>query len=368
MEETKKPLLFFTAFPGEGHTNPLLKVAHEMINRGYDVVVHTSKHFKDRIDVMGAEFAEAPGLLDLVNPEDLIKVKMMPQSMARVAFSIKNLFLAAIPARTDNLEEVLAGVRERTDPSRQIIIMTELCSVGIMPFKWGRPAPRGFGSAENEGVGAFPRTIGLSAAHLSVRSVDTGPYMLNLPPDSTDSGRLRNAMLSQLLDEGLMWPSLEYNAEMMHKAGAVTFPETGADLMSTWFTTPDVTLQMCLAEQEYPLSDLSPKIKFVGCLPRRQSRPDDPLPDWWPDILNNSNAGAEKKKVVFVSQGTVALDYTDLIIPTLKAFADRADEVLVVVALGVWGATCEYWFFFTYLLPHICSSQTRRLRLGGKSS
>lgn len=342
MRGTQKPLLFCTAFPGEGHTNPLLKVAHEMINRGYDVVVHTSKHFKDRIEAIGAEFVEAPGILDLVNPEDLIKVKMMPQSMARVAYSIKNLFLATIPARTENLEEALAGVRERTDRSRQIIVMTELCSVGVMPFKWGRPAPRGFGvGGDDEGVGTFPRTIGLSAAHLSVRSIDTGPYMLNLPPDSTESGRLRNALLSKLLDEGLMRPSLEYNAEMMHKAGAATFPKSGADLMSTWFTTPDVTLQMCLAEQEYPLSDLSPKIKFVGCLPRRQPRPDDPLPDWWPDILDNSNAGPKKRKVVFVSQGTVALDYTDLVIPTLKAFADRADEVLVVVALGVRGATCK---------------------------
>lgn len=56
-------------------------------------------------------------------------------------------------------------------------------------------------------------------------------------------------------------------------------------------------------------------------------------PQWWPDIISN-----HEKKIVFVTQGTVANNPQELIIPTLQALASRED-VIVVAALGVRGGS-----------------------------
>ncbi|RYP26275.1 hypothetical protein DL767_008125 [Monosporascus sp. MG133] len=339
----KKPLLFFTAFPAEGHANPVLKVAHGMIARGYDVVFHCSKDFEARIRAMGAEFVEQPGLLDLADPEVLNQPPTMPLDLDAFFSAFLQVFIKPIPRLAENLGRALEDVRAREGPGRQIIVMAELCSTGVLPFRYGRPAPRGFG-------GVFPRIIGLSAIGLAVRSIDTAPYMLGLPPDSTESGRLRNAALLRLLKAGPAKPASVALEEVLRQTGATAPPPGGPDLMDAFFLTPDVTLQMCLPAQEYALSDLDPKIHFVGCLPRREPRPDDPYPDWWPEIVANSSSSSgssehdgkkKRKKVIFVCQGTVAVDPSQLVIPTMRAFADRADDdgVLVVVALGAREAT-----------------------------
>lgn len=54
-------------------------------------------------------------------------------------------------------------------------------------------------------------------------------------------------------------------------------------------------------------------------------------PAWWSDLTNSG------KKIVAVSQGSICQDHTDLSIPTMEAFKDRED-ILVVVALGRKGA------------------------------
>lgn len=134
----KKPILFFTAFPAEGHANPLIKVAHGLVARGYEVVFHLSRAFESRVVSIGATFAEAP---DMPGPEFMAE-------------------LAGLP----------------------------------LGLKYGRPPPPGF---EHDG---FPKVIGLSATMLAVRSQDTAPYFLGLPPDSTESGRLRNKALEHICE------------------------------------------------------------------------------------------------------------------------------------------------------------------------
>jgi hypothetical protein len=68
-----KPLLFFTALPGEGHTYPLLTIASSMIQHGYPVVFHGGAQFEADILAMGAEFSPIPSMLDPVpDPEAVV--------------------------------------------------------------------------------------------------------------------------------------------------------------------------------------------------------------------------------------------------------------------------------------------------------
>lgn len=200
-KSTKKPVLFFTAFPAEGHANPQIKVAHGLIARGYEVVFHCGRSFEARILAIGATFAEAP---EMPGPEVLGEIETIPLGIKREVFALTKVFLESIPARADSLEAALADLRARRGPDTQIIIMSELCALGPMVFKFGRPPPPGF---EHDG---FPKVIGLSSNMLVVTSIDTAPYLFGLPPDSTESGRLRNAALHQLrklLSEAFISPS-----------------------------------------------------------------------------------------------------------------------------------------------------------------
>jgi UDP:flavonoid glycosyltransferase YjiC (YdhE family) len=90
----------------------------------------------------------------------------------------------------------------------------------------------------------------------------------------------------------------------------------------------DRLLQLCIPSLEYPRSDLPDNFRFAGGLPKGHRPPYTNTPFWWNEIVENKT-----KKVIFVCQGTVANKFQQLVIPTMNAFADRED-FLVVVALG----------------------------------
>ncbi|KAH6665185.1 MGT family glycosyltransferase [Halenospora varia] len=78
-------------------------------------------------------------------------------------------------------------------------------------------------------------------------------------------------------------------------------------LLDSLYVLPDRFIQMCTPRVEDPRSDAPRILRFA-----QQN---------------------QKKKKVFVYQGTVATDITQLVIPTMTAFKERSD-IIVVVALG----------------------------------
>lgn len=84
-------------------------------------------------------------------------------------------------------------------------------------------------------------------------------------------------------------------------------------------------LQGCAPELEYPRSITPANLEFVGpILP--PGREQGALPDWWPELVREKEDG---RKVVVVTQGTVAVDPDDLIRPAIQALA--GDDVSIVV-------------------------------------
>jgi len=95
----------------------------------------------------------------------------------------------------------------------------------------------------------------------------------------------------------------------------------------------DRFVQMCTPSFEYPRSDAPKSLIFAGGLPAGLRDPSPKLPKWWEDITSKGH-----KKVIFVAQGTVSMNPYDLIIPSMLAFQNR-DDIIVVVALGKQGLT-----------------------------
>ncbi|KAH8664401.1 hypothetical protein BX600DRAFT_464377 [Xylariales sp. PMI_506] len=325
MAASSKPHLLITAFPLAGHTTPLLKIAAALIQRGYEVTFVGGKDFEHAIVKIGAEFVATPGIAELVAPDWFAQRELRAIGYDRVLYDHQTIFMSGVPAKAQILGDTLEKIRER-DPTRQVVVLAETLNQGIMPFFFGRPPPKGYD--------AFPKVIGVHAMPLFLQGIDVAPFLMGLPFDSTESGRLRNQALTKLYNETPYVKSLieGYNAKY-EEAGAHDFPTTGfpADL---WLTKLDVTVQVCSPSLEYPRTDMPSNIVFTGCLPLSVPPPDYKYPEWWPEITEN----AGKKKIVFVAQGTVAMNLAELIMPTIEALKDR-DDVLVVTTLGRPGAT-----------------------------
>jgi UDP:flavonoid glycosyltransferase YjiC (YdhE family) len=137
--------------------------------------------------------------------------------------------------------------------------------------------------------------------------------------------------------------------------------ELTSDVVYTW---PDRFLQMCPPSTQYPRSDAPKTFGFTGGLPRLPKNPQaspSASPTWWTEVIDKP----ANTDIVLVSQGTVELNYNNLILPTLEALTDRPNT-LVIVVLGIKGATLDStvpipdnarvidYFPFDDILPH-CS-------------
>jgi UDP:flavonoid glycosyltransferase YjiC (YdhE family) len=178
------------------------------------------------------------------------------------------------------------------------------------------------------GVGALgtdaPPYAHYGITALTLKSRDTAPFGLALPPDASVIGRLRNAVLHLAFQQLLF---RDVNAYANTLRAQLTLPPLTSGLLDSF--SPYLYLQAGTAAFEYPRSDLPPQVHFVGPLLPELSQ-EVTLPTWWGDLEGS-------RPVVVVNQGTIATNPQDLIVPALQALAD--EELLVVAVSG--GAPAE---------------------------
>jgi MGT family glycosyltransferase len=303
-----------------GHFNPTARIAEELVNRGYDVVYVIGHEFEAKVKQIGAQWVSTLSAFDLVTPEFQKEIVKLEPSLRGFLYSQTHIFLKHMPERAQIIQDTLESLRQR-EPGRQIIVLDEAFSMAIYPFKLGRPAPKGFKE--------FPKTIGFNVIPLYIKSCDTAPFLLGIPPDSSEAGRQRNDELWKGVMAAEFGEYVEVQKKYLKEAGATQFPGVPLD---GFILTKDVCFQMCIPSLEHRRSDLPSSIHFAGCIPKKPVDPSYQYPDWWGELTNSKG-----KKIVFVAQGTVAVNYEELVIPTLVGLADRED-LLVIAALGIRGA------------------------------
>ncbi|PVH96591.1 glycosyltransferase family 1 protein, partial [Periconia macrospinosa] len=196
------------------------------------------------------------------------------------------------------------------------------------PYYYGAPLPKGYDQ--------LPKIINFHTTINFEQSSDVFPVGPALPPASSDKER---AMVKE------MWHSLISKSTTLNDYASNIYRTLGAtkDVTEFYFDSlmniGEVTLFPYSPSMEFPRSDLNPKIKFIGALPVKPVRPDLVYPLWWNEIEANARlpvASTDRKKVVFVTQGTVSVDYSELLIPALRALASRSD-LIVIATLGSRG-------------------------------
>ncbi|RDW92035.1 hypothetical protein BP5796_01429 [Coleophoma crateriformis] len=318
MTEETKPVLLVCASPASGHIMPVKAISKALIARGYEITFVSGTTFGPGIKDIGATFFPLEGLSNFDDDID----KYFPErssyapGLPRILYDLEHIFIRSMVSQWETQQKALKQVREHY-PGRKVVLLSEGAFLGTIPTLSGSP-------------GLLPdATLALGGMPVVLTSRNLPPFGSALPPDNSPDGHIR----CKAMQDGFM-QTMAAPIELYRK----TLKELGSKVHQEWcfdtiYLVPDRFIQFCPPSVEFPRPDAPDTIRFAGGLPHGHRDPMTDPPSWWSEVTGNPN----KKRIVFVCQGTVQLDYNELIIPTMEGLKDEQD-VLVVVALGKKGA------------------------------
>lgn len=322
MAKPAKPFVLFTATPADGHLSPLRTIARELSKRGnYEVAFLTSEGYRESMEKLGLQYEPLTGSANWVFADIF---KLFPQllqflpDLARFGQELeRTLFIEVLPDQSQSIQRVLSTVHEQ-DPSRRVIVIAESAFGGVLPMLGGAPGWR----APTLTIGVVP---------LSITTLDSAPFGgKGTIPKYTPESREQLKVETQWILAKSASLTEKYH-QLMKETKESRHPTVIFDDTVKW---SDRFLQMCVPSLEYYHSDMPPHISFIGNLHHTARGPWPDAPMWWSTVVENR----DKKKIVFVCQGTVMTEYNNLIIPTIKALKN-CPHLMVIVALGVKGNT-----------------------------
>ncbi|KAH8659169.1 hypothetical protein BGZ60DRAFT_382178 [Tricladium varicosporioides] len=347
MASTAKPLVIIGCTPVYGHLAPVRAIAKDLIAKGFEITFVSSSHWKTTIEEIGADFVPIEGYGDWYEGDLATRWaerNLLPPGPVQLAYDLEECFIKSIPSQHEALQVAIKKL-QTAHPGRPIIQVSEAVFWGALPIMSGA-------------TGVKPTaTLGLGVVPMALSSIDTAAFGPGILPDNSPEGRERNKAMNAGLRTMFAKPQGTFE-EQFELCGALKASEF---IFDACYTLPDRFLQMCVPSAEYHRSDAPASIRFAGGLPKGVRDASTSKPPFWDEIVNNNGA----KKIVAISQGSIALDYTELTIPTIEAFEGRED-ILVVVALGKKDAKLPEgtpipsnvrvadWIPFDELLPH-CS-------------
>lgn len=284
-----------------GHVNPALPIVRQLVERGHEVWWYTGQGFKAKVEATGAHHVPIRQGIDITLPESIpkewVERRDALKGFAQFKFYLKYAFIDAAVTQLQDLTNIL----------QEFPADVLLCDVFFLGMSW-----------LHEKTGLPWAGFGMSA--LPFNSSDTAPFGLGLQPNNSALGTLRNRVLNGLLNNVLMRDVNIYLDQMRRSVGLSAKRQN----FFTAALSPFLYLQGTTPSFEYPRSDLPHQIHFIGTL--IPSPPADFVPPaWWHDLQSAI-------PVVHVTQGTVATEASDLIVPTIQALTNEA--VLVIVTTG----------------------------------
>lgn len=323
----EKPILVATAFDASGHVAGLAQISAHLIKKGYIVYFITGPSTKPTVEKTGAFFVE-----NLFPWEEVMAatgVGKYHDNASIMKYIFGDNTLTAHRVLKETLERI-----HKDHPGREVVILHEAFSGALGPFEYGAPLP--------EGYSTLPKAINF---HTSVYPGPNGsvpPFGAGgLPYDPTpDNLALWQSMYDAMVP---VMADITNHYNDLYKTLGATRPMPGP-FLDDMMRLGNLTVLATSPSLEYPPCAHNPRLRFIGGLPLKPIDQGLDYPSWWPTITANAALPAhspDKKKVIFVTQGTIHLNYEELILPTIAAFADRTD-IIVVATLGARGAELDF--------------------------
>lgn len=311
----------------DGHVGPAIPMVSKLIECNHQVTWITGRKYENRIKATGASFRPRvkgidPGNIDLYDFYPRFKEL---KGFAQVKYWLKDFHLAKIEADIEDLQSIL-----RDFPADILIGDTVSFSSFFLSEMTGIPC------------------AGISLLPLPFPDKHLPPYGLGLTPGNTPITKLRNQFLNDLVDHILLRDITQYANRIRKRLGLL--PLKGP-FFPAMCSIPTLIMHISTPAFEYPRRDQPSNLHFVGpMLPK--PNPAFTPPAWWSDLN-----GAQP--VVLVTQGTVAMNWKDLIIPTIEVLEH---EDILVIAVPFDTQACgaipqnvraEKFIPFEHLLPRV---------------
>ncbi|WP_454644940.1 glycosyltransferase [Bradyrhizobium liaoningense] len=297
--------ILIASTPATGHLNPLLAITQILAAEGHEIALVTGTAFRARVEANGIRFFPLPEGADF-DPNDVFslvpELKIIPPGLEWLRVVCERIFVDAIPAQHQGLLEALRQFRPD-------IIVADDMFFGILPILLGPRSHR-------------PPVALCGTSILHWAREDGAPNFLGLPPATTDEDRDRYATLARDYDATVDQPVLLRLNRALNGLGVgpVAMP-----LFHSVVALADSYLQLSVPSFEFP-RDMPSSVNFVGAPPIITNQVSPPP---WAEDLDGS------RKVVLVTQGTVANHNLNLLVaPTLAALANESDILVIATAGG----------------------------------
>ena len=284
--------------PAAGHTLPALPIARALIERGHAVRWYGGAAFADQITDIGATYLPMSTYdYSQIELDNYFPQRARKRGLAKIRFDIVTGFGGAVP---HHLRDLTAALEE--EPADSLVGDVALAA-GPLLHELGGPPFASFGIST-----------------VAVPGPDLPPFGLGLHPASGGWRRLRNQLLTRLIEQIVTRPLADAinDVRAQHRLPATHDISPAAPGPSQLF------LQLSTPGSDYPRTDLPSQLHFVGP-PRPLVDPAWRPPTWWPEL-------ADGRPVILVNQGTIATDADQLIRPALAGLA--GEDLLVVTVTG----------------------------------
>ena len=297
--------ILIASMPATGHMNPMLAIARILMTEDHEVAIYTGSAFRARVEAAGAKFFCLPpeADFDLTDPFSRVpELKVLPPGPAWHRVAMERILVGDIPAQH-------AGLRRLLDSFGPDVIVGDDMFFGVLPMLLGARSKR-------------PPIVLCGTSILHWPREDGAPKGLGLPPATTPKQRAEYAAFARDYYEAVERPvGLRLNT-VLKELGAA---QTSMMLFDTSVGLADAYLQLSVPGFEFP-RDIPRSVHFVGAPPIIPNQV--PLPPWAHELDGS-------RKVVLVTQGTVANHNFNLLIgPTLAALANEPDILVVATAGG----------------------------------
>jgi UDP:flavonoid glycosyltransferase YjiC (YdhE family) len=299
--------ILMVSTPATGHINPLLGVARVLISEGHNVVCLSGSALRDRIESAGAGFRALPPAADL-NLNDpfatVPELKVMPPGLEWLRVATERLFIERIVPQHKGMQQVLQEF------PADVIIGDDMM-FGLLLMLLGPRANR------------LPVVLcGTSFLHWC--RDDGAPNFLGLPPATTDAERTLYAAIAEEYSRAVDQPAALKLNEALAALGVGPLSQS-LTLFDSMVALADAYMQLTVPGFEFP-RPIPSAVTFIGTLPIVPNQA--PLPPWAHELDGT-------RKVVLVTQGTVANhNFGLLVAPTLAALASEPDVLVVATAGG----------------------------------
>ncbi|MEJ0092458.1 MAG: nucleotide disphospho-sugar-binding domain-containing protein [Methylocella sp.] len=297
--------ILFASTPATGHLNPLLAISRILMAEGHEVAYLSGSVLRDRIEATGAAFWSLPAGAD-IDLRDILSVvpalKTIPPGSEWLRAAIEGVFVETLPAQHEGLQQVL-----RNFPA-DVIIGDDMI-FGVLPMLLGPRSKR-------------PPIVLCGTSFLHWRREDGAPHFAGLPPATTKGQLEEYAAIAREHDIAVNQPLALRLNQILQERGVGPL---STNLFDSVVELADAYMQLTVPSFEFPRA-IPPSVNFIGALPIVPNQA--PVPSWASELDGS-------RKVVLVTQGTVANhDFGLLVAPALAALANEPDVLVVVTAGG----------------------------------